>query len=159
VCIYNESFAANWGFLPLTAEETDALARSLRPVLVPQLLRVGLVDGEPAAVFGALPDLYVPLRPRWRWPHDTDVARLARALLQSQRIRRLRVMFFGVRPAFRKMGVDAVLFHQVTTYALSHGYEMCEGSMLLEDNSLILRACEVMGGRHYKTWRIYDLDL
>lgn len=159
VRIYNEAWATNWGFLPLTDEEADALANSLRPVLVPQLLRLGLVNGEPAAVFGALPDLYVPLRPRWRWPYDTDVVRLTRALLQSQRIRRLRVMFFGVRPAFRKMGLDAVLFHQVTTYALSHGYEMCEGSMLLEDNPLILRACEVMGGRHYKTWRIYDLDL
>ncbi len=159
VRIYNESFAANWGFLPLTDEEVDALANSLRPVLVPQLLRFGLVNGEPAAVFGALPDLYVPLRPRWRWPYDTDVVRLARVLLQRHRIRRLRLMFFGVRPAFRKMGVDAVLFHQATTYALSHGYEMCEGSMMLEDNPLILRACEVMGGRHYKTWRIYDLDL
>jgi hypothetical protein len=31
--------------------------------------------------------------------------------------------------------------------------------MLLEDNELVLRASEFMGGRRYKTWRIYDLPL
>jgi len=159
VRIYNEAWADNWGFLPITNEEADALANSLRPVLVPPLLRFGFVDGEPAGVLGVLPDLYVPLRPRWRWPNDTDLMRLARVLLQRHRIRRLRAMFFGIRPAFRRMGIDAVLFHEVKTHALSLGYEMCELSMMLEDNDLILRVCEAAGGRHYKTWRIYDLDL
>ena len=159
VRIYNEAWAQNWGFLLLTNEEADALAESLRPVLDPLLLRFAMVDGEPAAIFGALPDLYVPLRPRWRWPHDTDLMRLMRVLWQRRHIPRLRLMFFGIRPAFRQTGIDAVLFLEAKKYAMARGYRWCEASMLLEDNDLILKACEHMGGRHYKTWRIYEMEL
>jgi hypothetical protein len=31
--------------------------------------------------------------------------------------------------------------------------------LLLEDNFLVIRAAEFMGGKKYKTWRIYDLPL
>ena len=76
-----------------------------------------------------------------------------------RRIPRFRLMFFGVRPALRNLGVDVLLFEEVKEYAMKRGYRECEMSMLLEDNDLILRASEFMGGRRYKTWRIYDLPL
>jgi GNAT superfamily N-acetyltransferase len=159
VRIYNEAWAKNWGFLPLTDEEAHALAESLRPVLIPELLRFAFVKGEPAAVVGGIPDLYVALRPRWRRPLDTDLVRTARVLLQRRRIRRLRGMFFGIRPAFRQMGIDAILFSEVIAAALRLGYTWVESSMMLEDNEAIIMLVEGLGMRLYKTWRIYDLDL
>jgi len=68
-------------------------------------------------------------------------------------------MFFGIRPQFRKLGVDVVLYHEVTELARARGYREGEASMLLEDNDLILRASAAMGGRRYKTWRIYEMPL
>ena len=159
VQIYNEAWADNWGFLPLTEEETQALANSLRPVVIPELVRFAYIKDEPAAVVGAIPDLYVPLRPRWRWPLDTDLVRMARVLLQRRRIPRLRGMFLGVRPEFRQMGVDAVLFHEILTEALRLKFDWLETSMMLENNDSVLRLVEAVGMRLYKTWRIYDLDL
>ena len=85
--------------------------------------------------------------------------RLVRVLLQRRRIPRGRLMFFGVHPAFRRTGVDAILFLEVKKYAMARGYQWCERSMLLEDNDLILKVSEHMGGRHYKTWRIYEMEL
>ena len=85
--------------------------------------------------------------------------RLARVLLQRRHIPRMRLMFFGVRPAFRRTGIDAILFLEVKKYGLARGYQWGEMSMLLEDNDLILKVSEHMGGRHYKTWRIYDMEL
>lgn len=157
--IYNEAWADNWGFLPLTDEETQALATSLRPVVLPELVRFASVKGEPAAVVGAIPDLYVPLRPRWRWPLDTDLVRMARVLIQRRRIRRLRGMFLGVRPEFRRMGVDAALFHEILAESVRLGFKWLETSMMLETNDAVLRLVEAVGMRLYKTWRIYDLDL
>lgn len=159
VTIYNDAWAQNWGFLPLTDDEALALAETLRPVLIPELLRFAFIDGEPVAVVGALPDLYVPLRPRWRWPLDTDLIRSLRVLRQRKRIPRLRIMFMGTRPAYRQMGADAVLFHELYNAALPLGYTMVEGSMMLEDNTDILRLTSALGFRHYMTWRIYDMDL
>ncbi len=159
VSIYNEAWADNWGFLPLTDSEAGAMADSLKLVADPGLLRFAYVDGELAAVLGALPDPNVAFRPRWsRW-RDTDTVRVARLLRTRRHIPRIRLMFFGIRPQFRKLGVDAVLYHEVLGYALAHGYEQCEPSMLLEDNDLILRASAFMGGHRYKTWRVYEMPI
>jgi len=80
-------------------------------------------------------------------------------LLRKAKIPMTRLMFFGVLPDFRKMGIDAVLFDEVRDYAINHGYKSCEASLLLEDNELILSASIFMGAHKYKTWRIYDLPL
>jgi len=157
--VYNEAWSANWGFLPLTEPEADAMAASLRFIADPEIIRFAYVDGEIAAVLGALPDPNVALRPRGARLLDTDVARVARLMALRRRIRVLRLMFFGIRPRYRRMGVDAVLFHDIYASAARRGYTGGEASMLLENNDMILRASEIMGGHRYKTWRIYETQL
>ena len=157
--IYNESWAQNWGFLPVTDEEAVDLADSLRLVADPGLIRFAFVDGKPAAVLGALPDPNQALRPRWHWYGDSDPIRIARLLRMRRHIPFLRLMFFGVRPGYRRTGIDAILYSEVKEYAITKGYKRCEASLLLEDNHLILSPSEFMGARRYKTWRIYDLVL
>jgi len=157
--IYNEAWADNWGFLPITQGEADAVAEMLRPIIDPGLCRFAFVDGEPAAVMGAFPDPYWALRPRWKWYGDSELVRLVRLLAMRRRIPRVRLIFYGVLPQFRRMGIDALLFLEAKEYAMQKGYQECETSMLLEDNVLIMRPSEFMGAHHYKTWRIYDLAL
>jgi GNAT superfamily N-acetyltransferase len=159
VKIYNDSWSENWGFLPITDEEADSLADALRMIIDPGIIRFAFVKGELAAVLGAFPDPYYALRPRWRWYGDSDLIRVARLLLMRRRIPRTRLMFFGVRPGFRRLGIDALLFYEAKEYEIKRGYLKCEASMLLEDNNLILRVSKFMGAHHYKTWRIYDLPL
>lgn len=159
VLVYNEAWADNWGFLPITEPEAEALARSLKAIADPDLVRFAYVGGELAAMIGAIPDPNVVLRPRWNRVSDLDLLRALRLLAQRRRIRTARLMFFGIRPPYRRLGVDAVLFHEVLTIAWGKGYRAGEASMLLEDNDLILRACEAMGGRLYKTWRVYEMPI
>jgi len=159
VSIYNEAWAENWGFLPLTDAEAEAMAASLKLVADPGLMRFATISGELAAVLGALPDPNVALRPRWNWLRDADWVRVLRLVRTRRRIPRVRLMFFGVRPQFRKLGVDAVLFLEVFEHAMRRGYETYEPSLLLEENDLVLRASTFMGGERYKTWRVYEMPL
>ena len=159
VLIYNEAWVNNWGFLPLTDAEAEAMAASLKLVADPGFIRFASIGGELAAVLGALPDANVALRPRWRRLADTDLARALRLLRTRRRIPDTRLMFFGVRPRFRKLGIDAVLYMEVLAHAIRHGYKTCEPSMLLEENDLILRASSFMGGERYKTWRVYEMPI
>jgi len=159
VRIYNEAWAQNWGFLPMTDDEADAIAASLKLVADPGLMRFASIGGELAAVLGALPDPNVPLRPTWNRLRDTDLVRALRLLRTRRRIPATRLMFFGVRPKFRKLGCDAVLYLEVQEHAISHGYRTCEPSMLLEENDLVLRASAFMGGERYKTWRVYEMPI
>jgi len=155
--IYNEAWAANWGFLPVTGEEADALAETLKPIVDPGLVRFAFVDDEPIAVMGAIPDPNWALRPRWKWYGDSDLVRLARLFVMRRHIPRVRLMFFGVRPEHRRAGVDAVLLYETFAYGAPRGYTEAEPSMLLEDNIMILRPAAAMGGHEYKRWRIYEM--
>jgi GNAT superfamily N-acetyltransferase len=157
--VYNDAWSANWGFLPVTREEADALADTLVPIVDPQLIRFACVRGQPVAVLGALPDPYWALRPRWKWYGDSDWVRMARLIALRRRIPRVRLMFFGIREPFRRLGIDAVLFDELLRYAQTKHYVECEPSMLLEDNDLVIRASAHLGGHEYKRWRIYDLPL
>jgi len=157
--IYNDAWSQNWGFLPITDEEADAIANSLRLIVDPGLIRFALINGEPAAVLGIIPDPNYALRPRWRWYGDSDLVRVARLLWMRRRIPRTRGMFFGIRRKFQGLPIPALLGEQVIEHFIHGGYSNCEGSLLLEDNNRILKIIELLGGQYYKRWRIYDLPL
>ncbi len=159
VSIYNASWAQNWGFLPLTTEEADAIASTLRLIIDPGLARFAFIDGEPIAVLGIIPDPNYALRPRWRWYGDSDLIRVLRLLLMRRHIPRTRAMFFGIDPKYRGLGIPALLFEEIRKYIITKHYKSFEGSLLLEDNEKIIKIAELFGGHYYKKWRIYDLDL
>jgi len=157
--LYNEAWAANWGFLPMTQGEADSIGETLRPIIDPGLIRFAYIDGEPVAVFGAIPDPNWALRPRWKWYGDGDLVRMVRLLAQRRHIPRVRLMFFGIIPKYRRLGVDALLFKELWDYAVPRGYRCGEPSLLLEDNDMVIRPSVAMGGREYKRWRIYERAL
>jgi GNAT superfamily N-acetyltransferase len=157
--IYNVAWSENWGFLPITDWEAEILVETLKPIIDPGLVRFAYVNGELAAVLGCFPDPNVLLQPRWKWCGDSDYVRIARLFAGRKGIERVRLMFFGILPRFRKHGIDALLFEEVQKYAAANGYGACDTSLLLEVNELIIRASEFMGGHRYKTWRIWDLEL
>jgi GNAT superfamily N-acetyltransferase len=157
--IYNEAWAQNWGFLPISAEEGDAIADSLRFIIDPGLVRFAFINGKPAAVMALIPDPNYALRPRWRWYGDSDLVRLVRLLIMRRRIPRTRGMFFGIIPEFRNLGIPALLANELADYLLPRHYLESDASLILEDNEAIIKVINVFGGKYYKRWRIYDLPL
>ncbi len=157
--IYNQAWAENWGFLPIVDWEADVLVEALKMIIDPELIRFAYHDGVPIAVLGCFPDPNTALRPRWKWYGDSDYVRIARLLTARKPIPRVRLMFFGVLPKYRGLGTDALLFDEVLTYSQKTGYKLCDASLLLENNDLVIRASEFMGGYEYKKWRIWDLPL
>jgi GNAT superfamily N-acetyltransferase len=139
VDIYNEAWAQNWGFLPLSEEDGQMIADGLRSIADPGLVRFAFIHGEPAAILGVFPDPYTLIRPGWRWYGDGDAVRLLRLLAGKRRIRRTRLLLLGIRPDYRGQGVDALLYHEIKEYAMRRGYRTCEASLLLEDNDLVIR--------------------
>jgi GNAT superfamily N-acetyltransferase len=157
--IYNDAWAQNWGFLPISDEEGDALADSLRFIIDPSLTRFAFIKGEPAAVMGVIPDPNYALRPRWHWYGDSDLVRLLRLLIMRRRIPRARGMFFGITPEFRNTGIPAFLAAELADYILPKHYLEFDASLILEDNDAIIKVINIFGGKYYKRWRIYDLPL
>jgi hypothetical protein len=157
--IYNQAWAQNWGFLPISGEEGDAIADTLQFIIDPGLCRFALIDGNPVGVLGIIPDPNYALRPRWRWYGDSDLIRLARLLMIRRRIPLTRGMFFGIKPEFRDTGIPLLLANEIADYLLGKHYTAFDGSLMLEDNHTIIKIVETFGGNYYKKWRIYDLPL
>ena len=80
-------------------------------------------------------------------------------LLYRGKIKNIRLMAMGILPEYRKRGIDAMLYLEGLKGAQRKGYKQCELSWILEDNILIQRASEMMGGRIYKKYRIYEMGI
>jgi uncharacterized protein YbaP (TraB family) len=55
--IHNDGGQRNWGFVPMTSEELAKMAKEVKLILDPALTFIVEIDGEPAAVALALPNV------------------------------------------------------------------------------------------------------
>lgn len=151
--IYNSAWGHNWGFVPMTDEEIDSMAKRLKPLIVPELLIMAEVDGRPAGFFMAVPDYNQVLR---RINGRLGPLELFKFLWYSRRISDIRVLTLGVKEEFRKKGIEGLLYLESFKAAVRRGYKRAEMSWILEDNMPMRRGCELMGGKVYKKYRIYE---
>jgi GNAT superfamily N-acetyltransferase len=158
--IYNAAWERNWGFVPMTDHEFDHLARELKAIVEPELVLIAEVKGEPVAFSMTLPDANFALKAaggrltRYGLPIG-----LAKLVLASRRIDRLRLITLGIKEGYRRRGLDAILYLDTLRTAHRLGYRGGEISWTLEDNQLVNRAIESMGGQRSKTYRGYERAL
>ncbi len=152
--IYNEAWKDNWGFVPISDDELIYMTKRLKPIVVPELNLIAEKNGEPVGFLGMMPDFNLVLRKmRGRLTPIT----LLKALFYHRRIKDLRLLLLGVRPEYRLRGVDALLFRE--GFKAARRYRRVEFSWILEDNLPVIRLVEMIGGRKYKVFRIYEKEL
>ena len=158
--VYNAAWEKNWGFVPMSDAEFDRLARDLRRLVVPELVLIAEDGGEPVAFSLTLPDVNQALKKvggRLTW-FGLPLG-LARLLWHERKVDRVRLMALGVKAGWRRRGIDAVLIVETIRRTRALGYLGGEISWTLEDNELINRAIESMGGKPSKRYRIYERPL
>ena len=84
---------------------------------------------------------------------------LFKILYHQRLIRNLRVIALGVVEEYRASGLAAAFYATLIRNSRRLGYRDCEMSWILEDNVLMNRAMEMMGGKVYKRYRIYEKPL
>jgi GNAT superfamily N-acetyltransferase len=153
--VYNSAWSSNWGFVPMTREEFFFLARELKDIAVPDLVLMAEVSGRLIGFLLALPDINQALR------HTRSrflPLLLLNVLYHKRSIRSMRVVLLGVLEEFRSTGVAAALYTETIRRGLRLGYRDCEMSWVLDDNVLMIRSIELLGGRRFKTYRIYERE-
>ncbi|HPJ72545.1 MAG TPA: N-acetyltransferase, partial [bacterium] len=153
--IYNSAWAENWGFVPLTEAEAAHMARELKPLAEPRLAFFAEYEGKPAGVYIVLPDYNQVLK---TMGGKLGPVQILKFLLGRRKISAIRLMIAGIRPEYRKKGLDVLLFHESAKNSRELGYVDSEISWLLEDNTLVIRATEAMGGTLSKRYRIFAKD-
>lgn len=160
--IYNQAWAKNWGFVPMSDEEIDELAKDLKPLVDSEIAIFVEVDGKPVGFGLPLPNIYQPLRKARCKPGEPEWWQLLK-LIWHWKVRRdissVRVWALGVLEEYRGTGADALLYYEMMTRGLPRGYMDIEMSWILENNDMMNRAIKMLGGEIYKVWRVYEKPL
>ena len=154
--IYNTAFRTIEGHTDMGLDKFRNLAEEVRPLLDPKLALVAEVDGTPVGFALALPDANEALR-----HFDGRISRWGKIKLWW-RLKRARTACFkllGVLPEYRGRGLEALLIRGVGKALRRGGYERVDMSLASEKNEAINRVIQRMGGRIYRRYRIYEMDL
>jgi hypothetical protein len=154
--IYNQAWIKNWGFVPMTDDEINLLAKQLRPIAVPELVLFAYWEEDPVGFSVSLPDFNEVLK---HLNGKIGIVGLFKFLYYSKKIRKIRVMLLGVKQTFQKKGVEGLLYVETFRNGIKKGYHQAECSWILEENVLMQHGIEAMGGKRYKTYRIYEMPL
>jgi hypothetical protein len=160
--IFNDAWSDNWGFIPFTAAEFKQMGKDFKLLLDFELVKIATADGMPAAFMVVLPNINEAIR-------DLNGRLLPFGWLKL--LWRLKVKFpqtariplMGVRKQYHDSYLGAALAFMVVRAAqgpgLKRGLKKVELSWILEDNKGMNDIIESIGGRVYKTYRIYSKDL
>jgi hypothetical protein len=113
-------------------------------------------DGDTAAIALTFPDINQVLERMngrilpFGWWHFLRKGRI---------IKRVRVGFLGVKPAYQHTGVAAGLYVEHFNTSARTPVKQGEMGWILETNRNMNRAMEAMGGRIVKRYRVYGKDV
>jgi len=154
--VYNKAWEPNWGFVPLTDKEIDALAADLKPLVDPNLVLFLEIENKTVGFALTMPDynfIFKEMNGRLL-PFN-----FIKLFTKRKTIPWARIIILGVIPEFQKRGLDAALYYEIMVRAEKRNIVRGEASWILEDNDMMNRGAETMRGDLYKKYRIYEKEL
>ena len=151
--LYHEIWERNWGFVPMSEAEFRKEASEFKALLRPTHAGIAEApDGEPVGFIVSVPDANRAIAAcnGKLWPMGWW--RFLKALRATHHIRTLTL---GVRPEYRKSGLEMLLMHRVIMQGGDAGVVSCEASWILEDNTAMLTSLRAVGFHDYRRYRIY----
>jgi GNAT superfamily N-acetyltransferase len=159
--LYNAAWELNWGFVPLTDAEFDFMAKDLKQIFDPEFVLFAEKDGKTVGFSLSLPDINQAFLAGPRIPANALNLPIGlwNLLTKKKKIDTVRIVILGVLKEYRSLGIDALLYNETIERARRKGIKYGEASWILENNDPMNRACEMMNGEKYKTYRIYEKQL
>lgn len=154
--IYNSAWEKNWGFVPLIDDEFRALVKSFNRIRIKELVQIAEINGEPAAFSLTLPNIneaLIHMNGRL-FPFG-----IFKFLYWKKRVKGLRMLTLGIKPEYRKRGIDVMFYYHNMIEGMKLGYTEGELSWVLESNTPIITAARYVKGTEYKRYRIFQKKL
>lgn len=160
--VFNDAWSDNWGFVALTEAELTKMASELKPILMPELTYIAEIDGSPAAVALALPNVNELIGDLHGKLFPLGLPKLLYRL-KVKGPKSARLIILGIRKKYRgvkKYGaLSTCLYAKMHHSAEKVGVTWGELSWTLEDNAAVNVGIKFMGGEIYKKYRVYERDI
>ena len=160
--IFNDAWSENWGFVPFTEEEFQAVGKELFMIVPPEYSWIAEADGEPAAFIVLLPNLNEAIADLNGKLLPFGWARLLwRLKVHSPKTGRIPLM--GVRKKYQNTRLGPALafltMQALSVPVLKRGLERAEASWILEQNQPMRNILEKVGAVVTKRYRLYHKAL
>jgi hypothetical protein len=160
--IFNDAWSENWGFVPVTPAEIRKTAADFKLFLIPEITRIVSIDGEPAAVAIAVPNLNELVRDLRGKLFPLGIFKMLYRL-KVVGPKSGRVMILGIRKKWRHVkkyaGLSVFLFGELNDSGRRIGMTYGELGWTLEDNGPVNMGIKLMGGKPYKRYRVFEKAL
>jgi hypothetical protein len=160
--VYNDAWGDNWGYVPATRREVQKMASDLRLVLNPAITCIVSIEGEPAAVALALPNVNEIAGDLGGRLFPSGLPKLVWRL-KVQGTRTARLIALGIRKKWRNIrkyaGISAFMYSKMNEGGRRLGMRGGELGWTLEDNGRVNAGIQLMGGKVYKRYRVYEKPL
>ena len=157
--IYQDAWSDTWAFVELTSAEAAKIGQDLKLIAVPELTRIIDIDGEPAAMAYALPNINELIRDFGGKLFPLGLPRLLYRL-KVKGAKTARVVGLGIRQKYRNArkyaGLSAFLYVELNRSGQKLGIEWGELSYTDEANAPVNVGIKLMGGEIYKKYRLYE---
>jgi GNAT superfamily N-acetyltransferase len=157
VVIFNKAWARFPGIKKIGKVHAMALLKALRPVMDTRLVYFAYHLGEPIAFFIMMPDIFQIIRKfdgKMNW---INKLRFLYYLRVKKTCNRIIGRIFGIIPEFQGRGIESALILAFGKEALKPGfpYTDLELNWIGDFNPTMMKMCEQIGGRIYKTHVTY----
>jgi len=160
--IYNEAWVDNWGFIPITEAETDAMADEMKPIIDANLVKFAELNGETVAFIALLPNINEAIADLGGRMLPFGWAKMLWRL-KVVGVRSGRVPLMGVRPveggSVLRKTLPIRLIYALRQRGLGRNLRELELSWQLEDNWPARKMVEMLGAQLVKTYRVYEKRL
>jgi GNAT superfamily N-acetyltransferase len=157
--VYNQAWEKNWGFVPMTEAEIDFMAERMKPLLTDGLAFVAETPDGPLGFMLAMPDFNEAFKPMRGRMLSKGLFSALPYFFRWKTPKIVRCITLGVTPKARGRGIEAVMIAESLFTSLRLGFQRCEASWILEDNTAVQRVISMFGGEPYKTYRLYIRDI
>jgi len=154
--VYNKAWAPNWGFVPMTEEQIDAMAKDMKPLAEPSLVLFGEIDDKLVGAALVMLDYNVIFKQMNGRLFPFNFIKL---FTQKKKIKFARILTLGIIPEHQKKGLDTIFYWEIVHRAADIGIRLGEASWVLEDNDMMNRGLELMNAERYKKYRIWAVEV
>lgn len=153
--IYNKTFERNWEFNPVTEAEGKVIGDRLMMIGDHKLIKLVMKGDEIAGFLFGFPDITAGVK---RAGGKLFPLGWAHILREFSRTRWLTIMGAGILKKYRGLGVNAILYAEMFRTVQEGQFEHMD-IVQIEEDVLTLDDALRVGGKIYKTHRIYEKKL
>ncbi|HEY3595308.1 MAG TPA: hypothetical protein VGL13_15585 [Polyangiaceae bacterium] len=160
--IFNDAWSDNWYAVPFSEAELRKFAADMKLLLIPELTRLILIDGEPAAFAIALPNLNEMIADLKGKLFPLGLGKILWRL-KVEGPKTARLVLLGIRKKYRHVrkyaGLSTHMYVEMNRAGQKLGLKWGELSWTVEDNAPVNVGIKFMGGKIYKKYRVYERGL